>query len=296
MKILIIIIILFIVLIHPISRYAIMHPITSVYWAFYDIYKYFKYKEYRKCKEYGKIKMYSAQDAQAFGCGKSLSMAHYCGFLDNKYDGQFIYDEKDNKWHEQRLIFISNLELKNVRHYIPFIGKSQFENIDKIAKDDYTIVFFVLDEAGIVFNSRQYKDNIPTAFLTKLLQIRHNKVGFILNAQRFTMVDKIIRETCNVVTTCKKIWRFVILTEYDAFSLENAQNPSLVQPISSHIWFSKNSDFEAYDTNYNIGQLKKELEEGDIMSTEEILATRGEDSDVDRVTNIRRKYKKRFTK
>ena len=272
------------------------HPFVSAYWGVRDIYEYFAYKKYDICKEYGKIKMYSAQDSQAFGCGKSLSMAHYCGLLDKRYNGKLVYDYESNKWVKQNLIFVSNLELKNVKNYIPFIGKDQFENIDKLTRNEYDIVFFVLDEAGIVFNSRQYKDNIPTEFLTRLLQIRHNKVGFILNAQRFTMVDKIIRETCNVVTTCKKIWRIVILSEYDAFSLENAQNPSLIQPLSTKLWFAKNDDFNAYDTNYNIGQLKKELEEGDILNTEEILANRGIDSDVERVSNFRRKYKKHFLK
>lgn len=293
MAILIIALILLFVLCRPASRFVLFHPISCLIWAVKDIYEYFAHKKYNECKEYGKIKMYSAQDSQAFGCGKSLSMAHYCGYLDKRYNHKLVWDSEKNEFVEQHLFFVSNLELKNVKYYIPFTGKWQFQNVEKLGASDHDIVFFVLDEAGIVFNSRQYKDNIPTEFLARLLQIRHNKVGFILNAQRFGMVDKVIRETCSVVTTCKKIWRLVILQEYDAFSVENAVNPTLVQPLSTRVWFAKNEDFQAYDTNYNVGQLNSDLESGDIMTTEEILAQRGNEGSLDRVTRVRRKYKKR---
>lgn len=293
MAILLIAIFLLFVLIRPTSRYILFHPISCLIWAVKDIYEYIAHKKYNECKEYGKIKMYSAADAQAFGCGKSLSMAHYCGYLDKRYNHKPVWDSDMGKFVEQHIFFVSNLELKNVDYYIPFVGKTQFQNVEKLGASEHDIVFFVLDEAGIVFNSRQYKDNIPTEFLTRLLQIRHNKVGFILNAQRFGMVDKIIRETCSVVTTCKKFWRIVVLQEYDAFSIENAVNPTLVQPLNTKVWFAKNDDFHAYDTNYNVGQLNADLENGDIMTTEEILANRGDSGELDRVTRIRRKYRKK---
>lgn len=291
MAIIIIAVFLLIILARPEGRYIVFHPITSIVWAFKDIYGYIAHKEYNVCREYGKIKMYSASDAQAFGCGKSLSMAHYCGYLNKRYNHKKVWDSKEKKFVEQHLFFVSNLELKNVDYYIPFVGKSQFQEVEKLGASEHDIVFFVLDEAGIVFNSRQYKDNIPTEFLARLLQIRHNKVGFILNAQRFGMVDKVIRETCSVVTTCKKIWRIVILQDFDAFNMENAVNPTLIQPLRTTVWFAKNEDFDAYDTNYNVTQLNKDLEDGDILTTEEILAQVGEQGNLERVTKLRHKYR-----
>lgn len=293
MAIVIIAIISLLIIFRPTFRFIVFHPVSVIRWAVGDIWDFFAHKRYNECKEYGKIKMYSAADAQAFGCGKSLSMAHYCGYLDKVYNGKMVWDKEHKKFVEQHLIFVSNLELKNVKYYIPFKSKSQFRDIEKLGANEHDIVFFVLDEAGIVFNSRQYKENIPTEFLTRLLQIRHNKVGFILNAQRFQMVDKVLRETCSEVTTCKKIWRMVILQTYDAYNLENADNPTLLTPLSTKVWFAKNSDFEAYDTNYNVGTLQSELDNGEIMTTEEILATRGESGDISRVTKLKKRYKPR---
>lgn len=276
---------------NPTWRFIILHPFTAIVWGCKDLYDYIAHKRYNECREYGKIKMYSAEDSQAFGCGKSLSMARYCGVLDKQYNGKMVWDSESNKFVEQHLIFVSNLELKNVTYYVPFTSKAQFRDIEKLGASEHDIVFFVLDEAGIVFNSRQYKDNIPTEFLTRLLQIRHNKVGFIMNAQRFQMVDKVLRETCSVVTTCRKFWRCVVLRTYDAYSLENADNPTLLQPLSTRVWFAKNEDFESYDTNYNVGTLNAELENGEIMTTAEILANRGDSGDINRVTKIKRRYR-----
>ena len=296
MAIIIIAIVFLYVVYRPELRFLLFHPISGIKWAVHDVWDYFAHKRYNECKEFGKIKMYSAADAQAFGCGKSLSMAHYCGYLNDRFNNKLVYDSDSKSFVHQRLIFVSNLELKNVDYYIPFKSKSQFRDIDKLGASEHDIVFFVLDEAGIVFNNRSYKDNIPTEFLTRLLQIRHNKVGFILNAQRFQMVDKVLRETCSQVTTCKKIWRMIILRNYDAYSIENADNPSLVQPLSTKVWFAKNKDFDAYDTNYNVGTLQAELDHGEIMDTAEILATRGESGTLERVTHLKKKYTKRLRK
>ena len=156
MAIILIAIISLLVIFKPVVRYIVFHPITVIRWLVGDIWDYFAHKRYNECKEYGKIKMYSAQDSQAFGCGKSLSMAHYCGYLDKRYNGKMVYDKEHDNFVEQHLIFVSNLELKNVTYYVPFTSKSQFSEVEKLGANEHDIVFFVLDEAGIVFNSRLY--------------------------------------------------------------------------------------------------------------------------------------------
>ena len=278
-------------------RFIVFHPVLVIKNAFSDIYDYFKHKKYNECHLYGRVLMYTAQDSQAFGCGKSLSMVHLCSAIDKQYNNKLVWDYEEKKFVEQHIFFVSNLELKSVNHFIRFVSKDQFKNVDKMNIGKHDVVFFVLDEAGIVFNSREYKTNLPTEFIQKLLQVRHYKIGFICNAQRFSMVDKVFREICNTVQTCKKFWRFVLLSTFDAYELENAVNPSLLQPIKREIWFATNSDFMAYDTNYNIDTLKAELESGNILTTEEILALRGDtSSDLDQVVKLKRRFKLRKNK
>lgn len=278
-------------------RFIIFHPILILSNAFRDLYDYFKHKKWNECKLFGRVIMYTAKDSQAFGCGKSLSMVNLCNQIDKQYNNKPVWDYDLHKFVLQHIIFISNLELKQVKNYIPFVSKDQFKNVDKMNIGRHDILFFVLDEAGIVFNNREYKTNLPTEFIQKLLQVRHYKIGFITNAQRFNMVDKVFREICNTVDTCKKFWRFVWLETYDAYELENAVNPTLLQPKSRRVWFATNSDFNSYDTNYNIDTLKEELENGNLLTTEEILSMRGDtSSDLDQVIKLKRRFKLRKNK
>lgn len=278
-------------------RFILRHPFLIIKNAVIDIYDYFKHKKSNECKLYGKVLMFTAQDSQAFGCGKSLSMVNMCNFIDKQYNNKPVWDYDENKFVNQNIFFVSNLELKNVSNYIPFVSKEQFKNVDKMNIGKHDVVFFVLDEAGIVFNSREYKTNMPTEFIQKLLQVRHYKIGFITNAQRFTMVDKVFREICNTVQTCRKFWRFVWLNTYDAYELENAVNPSLLMPLSRKVWFATNEDFNSYDTNYNIDTLRNDLESGNILTTEEILNARGiTNSDLDTVVRLKKRFRLRKNK
>ena len=278
-------------------KYFLMHPFKVLKFAFLDLYDYFKHKKYNECKEYGKVIMLTASDSQAFGCGKSLTMVKMCNELDQRYNNKDVWDYEHKCFVPQHLFFVSNLELKDVHNYIPFTSKDQFKNVDKMGIGKHDVVFFVLDEAGIVFNSRQYKDNLPTEFIQKLLQVRHFKIGFLTNAQRFNMVDKVFREISNVVYTCSKWWRFVVLECFDAYELENAVNPSLLVPINRKIWFALNKDFNSYDTNYNVDTLREELENGDILTTKEILDLRdSHGSDLDQVRRLKTRFKLRKNK
>lgn len=278
-------------------RFIVLNLFTVVKTGISDIYYYFKHKKYNECKWYGKLYMFTAQDSQAFGCGKSLSMVHLCNKIYQRYNNKPVWDSEENKFVQQHVFFISNLELKNIPTYIEFKNKNQFKYIDQYKFKHTDVVIFVLDECGVVFNSREYKTNLPTEFITRLLQVRHFKIGFITNAQRFQMVDKVFREVTNTVTTCKKWWRFVWLIDYDAYELENAVNPSLLQGFNKRIWFALDKDFDSYDTNYNVGQLRNDLEQGLFLSSEEILASRGDtSSDLDQVVKLKNRFKLRKRK
>lgn len=80
---------------------------------------------------------------------------------------------------------------------------------------------------------------------------------------------------------------------YDAWQLENAQNPELVQPVKISAWFVRNADYAAYDTLAVVGNLEKSFSEGDMLSEAEILANQVPGSgDLDRVTKPSRKLKR----
>lgn len=61
-------------------------------------------------------------------------------------------------------------------------------------------------------------------------------------------------------------------SQYDAFALENASDPTLVKPMRKFGWFIENKDFNAYDTFACVGNLAKSCTTGDMLSETEILA------------------------
>ena len=54
--------------------------------------------------------------------------------------------------------------------------------------------------------------------------------------------------------------------------MENVTNPLLLTPMSRGCWFVTNKDYAAYDTLACVGNLKKSMQEGDMMTEDEILA------------------------
>ena len=84
-------------------------------------------------------------------------------------------------------------------------------------------------------------------------------------------MDALLRQVTSYVVECDKLWRFQRLYLYDAWDLENAANSQLVSPRGRSCWFVRNSDYAAYDTLACVGNLKKAMKAGDMMSEEEIL-------------------------
>ena len=106
-------------------RFIVLNLFTIVKTGVSDIYYYFKHKKYNECKWYGKLYMFTAQDSQAFGCGKSLSMVHLCNKIYQRYNNKPVWDSEKKKFVQQHVFFISNLELKNIPTYIEFKNKNQ---------------------------------------------------------------------------------------------------------------------------------------------------------------------------
>lgn len=292
MIIIIIIGLLFLLAIFPFAKFYILHLPTCLKSTYKDIRKYIKHKEKNICPYVGRIFTFVASGSQAFGSGKTLSMVQWLRFVYKKYNGLPVWDDENSCMTIQHIIIISNVELRDIP-YIPFRGRDQFVNIDKLKHSPQDVIIFAIDEAGMEFNSREYKTNLPTDFLVRLLQVRHNKVSFCMTAQRFSFIDKLLRNCTGIVTTCLKKWRIVRLQEYDGYILENAQNPELIQPIRTTFYFANDDLFSAYDTNYNVQKLKQQLEEGDLLETDEILKKIEQTGSLETVQNkLRKRYRK----
>ena len=67
-----------------------------------------------------------------------------------------------------------------------------------------------------------------------------------------------------------ELWRFQRVNSYDARDMESANSAQLVKPFFRGCWFVRDSDYRAYDTLVCVGNLKKSMQTGDMMSEGEI--------------------------
>ena len=287
MKLLLILaIIVFVVVYLPIVPFCIKHFYHIVINGAVDIYKYFKRKEYNRCHFFGRIYMITAYRNKVFGSGKTLDMTMIARYVYNKYDGLSVWNEDQQTFVTQHIHLISNVELLDVP-YTPFISAEQMKNVEQ-EEDDITI--FVFDEVGAIWNSRNYKDNISTELLKRLLQVRKNKIGIICTAQRFKFVDALLRQITGSLYCVNKTWRILSVREYDAVSFENCDNIDMIKPLSLSYKFVFNKDYAAYDTSALVEDLKKK----DMLTDAEILAAQGAiEPNIDFATGIKKRYRKR---
>ncbi len=254
-----------------IFRLIVLHPFKTVYNFIVDCLKWVKLKKWRICKT-GELIAFVG----LFGKGKTLSAVHFILKKYQKYNNKKIYDFGRKKFVTQKIHIISNVDL-NVP-FEKFTGLMQivqaserFKKIDE-ENDTLTCIFVLGDEFSVQLNSRKFKENIDALFLNTLLTCRHHHISLVYTSQRFNHVDALLRQVTSYVISCDKIWRFMIHRQYDAFALENANDVSLVKPLSKFGWFVCNSDYNAYDTLACVQNLKKSCESRDMLSESEILA------------------------
>ncbi len=278
-------------------RVVLLHPFKTVWYAIKDAYKHYRYKRWRECPT-GKIIGYVG----LFGKGKTLSAVHFVAKMYyKKYHNKKVYDFNRKKWVTQKVHLISNVELS--LPYEKFISLAQivalgdmYRKIDE-ENDTKTIHIVLGDEFSVQLNSRTFKSNIDPLFLNTLLTCRHHHITLVYTAQRFNHVDALLRQVTSYVVSCNKCWRIMVHCDYDAYELENANNPTDVKPLRRHGWFISDSDFNAYDTLACVEQLKKSCQEGDMLSEEEILALQqNTPADMDAVQKPSRTYLRRIKK
>ena len=177
---------------------------------------------------------------------------------------------------------------------LKFENVNQFVDIDKYEFGSMDVTIYLLDESGAIFNSREFRDNISTEFLARLLQSRKNKVCLYMTSQRLQFTDKILREICSVVVECRKSWRVIRCREYSALDLEYAINPEIVRPLLTRYWFATDQDFSSYNSFQIVEQLRKKYKPGDYLSTAEVLETYGSGStDLDANPHLKKKFRSR---
>ena len=277
-------------------RLVVKHPIATVFYAVKDLYEYVVHHKYRECPT-GKIIAYTA----LFGGGKTLSVVHYVASLFYRYDGLKVWDRERKKFVTQRIHVISNVKLK-----IPYEDFISLEQIVRVAEkfhqidlenDTLTVTVVLGDEFSVQLNSREFKKNIDPLFLNTLLTCRHHHILMVYDAQRFNHVDALLRQVTLAVIECKKVWRFMLQYEYDAFEMENAVNPLLLTPKLRYGWFIRDRDYNAYDTLACVGNLKKSFEKGDMLTEEQILALQcNQGVNMDAVSTPHRKYVRQHKK
>lgn len=257
-------------------RLIVLHPFKTIYYAVRDTWFYFRHKQYNYF-EAGLLNCYCAH----FGGGKTLSMVHYVSKIFKKYNNRLVWDRGARRFVIQKVHIISNVRLTGIP-YEPLQSLSQvvccaYRNKEIDAKNNTrTVVIVLLDEASAQLNSRSFKTNIDPAFLNTLITSRHYHISFLYSSQKFKLTDALMRSVTQKCINCQKVWRFLVQNEYDADEMEYASDPTMIKPKKRTGFFITDGDYSAYDTLAVVDKLKKSVEEGDMMTEEEILTLRGE--------------------
>ena len=270
MVIIVLIALAFALVLSPTFRCAVFHPFALVINGVKDLFFYLCHKEYNLCGT-GELVAYTG----LFGKGKTLSAVHRVVSAYRQYDGKPVWCPRRKKIVAQRVKVISNVALS-----IPYEEFVSLEQIvlaaerNRVYDDEHhtlTVTLVLGDEFSVQMNSRNFKTNIDPLFLNTILTCRHYYISLYYTAQRFGHVDALLRQVTSYVIDCDKLWRFQRQNFYDAWDLENATNTQLITPFSRRCWFVLDRDYNAYNTLACVGNLKKAMKEGDMMSEEEIL-------------------------
>lgn len=278
-------------------RQICFHPFKAIICTCKDIYEYVVHKKYNECPV-GRLVAYVG----LFGKGKTLSAVHEIVKRYNRYNDKKVWCRERKKFVTQKVKVISNVELVGVP-YEQFISLAQVVQIAETMKeydmknDTQTVTLVLGDEFSVQLNSRKFKENIDPLFLNTLLTCRHHRISIVYTSQRFQHVDALLRQVTSSVISCNKTWRVMVSEEYDAWDMENASNLNMIKPLRRFGWFITDRDYNSYDTLACVSNLSKSCKEGDMLSEQEIMALQcNTPSDMDSVTHVSRKWKRRNQK
>ncbi len=274
----------------PFVRFMTFHWYKVLYSTVMSTYDYVKYKRWRECRWFGKIICFCG----LFGMGKTKEAVRFVAEkLYKMYEGKLIYDDESGEWVTQHIHIYSNVELKIP--YFKFHSMQQLVDCQRLAPG--IVSEFLIDEGNVIFSSREYKDNFSTPALNAILTCRHNKIGLVLTAQRFSRLDALLRDVIVEVIECKynPFTHIQKLTHYDAYDLENCSNASLVSPLRvEYAWTSKRV-YDLYDTYAIVEDITKICNERQFITDLEYLQSQMIMPDnMQMVNKLSHKGKKRF--
>ena len=245
------------------------------------------HKRWNESRAYGRIMCYTG----LFGQGKTKECVRFITEHYKQYNGKMIYDPYEKEWIEQEIRVYSNVELT-----IPYIQLTSLQQlVDCQGTNPGIVNLFLIDEASVVFNSREFKNNFSTPALNTILTSRHHKIGIFLTAQRFGHMDALLRQVTARVYECN-YWPFARvqrIREYDAWDLENCTTLSLVKPLSTRYYFTTKKVYGYYNTLAMVSDIAKQCKDKVFATDAEVLVNQGTAGDFKLVKNYSRRGKKR---
>jgi hypothetical protein len=236
----------FILLIGPIRRFFFMYLPLFPKFCFVkiiDIYNYYKNKEWLNFEGFG-LHIFVG----LFGKGKTISMVNQAYLIAKRYPQVTIY---------------TNILLQNFPAHTKIVRLTNYNQIIDAPGDS----LFLIDEISTLFQSRNWA-NFPMPLLSQLLQVRKNRKMILATAQRFSHVDKLIRDVTYSVIDCDCKWkRWNFGRWYIAEDWENKNVMNIPVPYDYSTFIQTDFIRNLYDTYELIDNMKKQ----DFLSSEEIL-------------------------
>lgn len=241
-------------------RTIVLHPLSTFKYSLLDLYHFIAWKLYLKAPT-GELSCYAAH----FGKGKTLSIAHYVYAFVKRYHNKKFYDGVRMSWVLQRVCVLANFEytqegvitfkLNSLDDICTFANEvKEYDNLHGTR----TVLLCCIDEASSCLNSRNFKTNFNPLFLQTLITSRHFNINFVYSSQKFKLTDALLRSVTQTVIVCKKMWRVMKLSYYDADQVELASDTSLIKPLYKRGWFILDKHFGLYDTLATVENLTKE--------------------------------------
>ena len=275
----------------PFFRFLCIYSPRIIIGIFPDLFKWIKYKRWNECNAYGRIICFTG----LFGQGKTKECVRFITRQYEHFNGKPVYDFQSNKWVTQQIVVYSNVDL-----LIPYVKLTSLQQlVDCQGSDPGVVNLFLIDEASVEFNSREFKNNFSTPALNTILTSRHHKIGIYLTSQRFGHMDALLRQVTSAVYECHyfKPLRIQKISVYDAWEVENCSNLLMVKPLRVMYFYTTDEVYENYDTYAMVDDISKKCKKHDFVSDTEVITKQGAaNNDYHLINNVRHSYKKRVNK